>query len=146
MTIEEIMEILPHRDPILLVDEVVSYDVTKDKEEIICQKFITGKEDIFNGHFPDKPIWPGVYILEGLAQSAGLLTFFMAERDGQSKKKEGLFSRIEEAKFLKLVEPDNTLIYTVKFDAKKKFFYFFECEAMVNNKRVASAKIALAIR
>jgi 3-hydroxymyristoyl/3-hydroxydecanoyl-(acyl carrier protein) dehydratases len=72
LDIKEIREYLPHRYPFLLVDRVLELELNT---RIKCIKNVTGNEDVFNGHFPDHPVFPGVMIIEALAQAAGVLGF-----------------------------------------------------------------------
>ena len=74
MNVNEIMGLLPHRYPMLLVDRVVEYI---PNERILAYKNITANEDVFNGHFPGAPIFPGVMTIEALAQASGILGFFV---------------------------------------------------------------------
>ena len=78
MEVSEIKELLPHRYPFLLLDRVVEY---RENEKIVCIKNVTINEQIFNGHFPATPIFPGVLIVEALAQAAGVLAFRSRNRN-----------------------------------------------------------------
>mgnify|MGYP001494145108 CR=1 FL=1 len=78
MEVSEIKELLPHRYPFLLLDRVVEY---RENERIVCIKNVTINEQIFNGHFPATPIFPGVLIVEALAQAAGVLAFRSRNRN-----------------------------------------------------------------
>lgn len=102
MTIEEIKTVLPHRYPFLLVDRIVSIDPGKSAVGI---KNVTANEEFFSGHFPDKPIMPGVLILEAAAQVAGVL--FLSEPE--NKGKTPLFCGIDKIRFRRLVVPGDRL-------------------------------------
>jgi beta-hydroxyacyl-ACP dehydratase FabZ len=102
MNIEEIMALLPHRYPFLLVDKVVECDGEK---HIVGIKNVTANEPFFQGHFPGKPIMPGVLQLEAMAQTGGLLLMRLLQGGG------GLpfFMAIDKVKFRKLVQPGDQL-------------------------------------
>ncbi len=147
MNTEEIKKILPHRDPMLLVDEVLGYVLLPDgHESIVATKIITGDEHILKGHFPGNPIWPGVCTVEGFAQSAGILIYLMSDyKNTTHTKNMGYFSVIDKASFLGMIVPGDTIIYKINFLRQRRKFYFFSCEAYVKQKRVAKAKIRIII-
>ncbi len=102
MDIKEIVKILPHRYPFLLVDRILHYDL--EKGEIIGQKNLTINEQFFQGHFPDAPIMPGVLILEALAQTGGILVSLKQETG-----KIAVLMNINNAKFRRPVKPGDVL-------------------------------------
>ena len=102
--INEIMSIIPHRYPFLLVDRVTSITLN---ESIVGIKNVTINEPQFTGHFPDRPVMPGVLIIEAMAQLAAVL---VAKSMESTKDKEVFFMSIEEAKFRKIVEPGDTIV------------------------------------
>lgn len=102
LTMEEIKKILPHRYPFLLVDKVVQIDIEKDL--IVAHKNVTINEQFFLGHFPEKPIMPGVLILEALAQTGGILV-----HEKTKTKKIALLLNIAKAKFRRPVVPGDVL-------------------------------------
>ena len=106
MDIKEIMSLLPHRYPFLLVDRVVDYE---PKKWIKAIKNVTMNELFFQGHFPGEPIMPGVLMIEALAQAGGLL----ALSDGEQKDKIAFFMTINNAKFRKPVTPGDQLLLHV---------------------------------
>lgn len=103
MDIQRIREILPHRYPLLLVDRVLELD---PGERIVALKNVTVNEDFFNGHFPDRPVMPGVLLLEALAQAGGIL--LMKSRPDSEEKLMYLMS-IEKARFRRPVVPGDQL-------------------------------------
>ncbi len=103
--IKEIMRLIPHRYPFLLVDKVLSMDL--EKGEIHGIKNVTINESFFQGHFPDHPIMPGVLILEALAQVGAVLVFCKEESSGQDKT--AVLLNVKEAKFRNPVKPGDTL-------------------------------------
>lgn len=106
ISLQGILEFLPHRYPFLLVDKVLSFDIKK--QIIIAQKNVTINEQFFMGHFPNLPIMPGVLILEALAQTAGIL-FSMICKQNCWENKIALFLGIQKAKFRHPVKPGDVL-------------------------------------
>jgi 3-hydroxyacyl-[acyl-carrier-protein] dehydratase len=98
----DIMRILPHRYPFLLVDRVVELEPGK---RIVAIKAVTANEPQFTGHFPDRPIMPGVLMVEALAQAAGIAVITLPEYRG----KLGLFAGIDKCRFKRMVVPGDTL-------------------------------------
>jgi len=98
----DIMRILPHRYPFLLVDRVIELEPGK---RIVAIKAVTANEPQFTGHFPDRPIMPGVLMVEALAQAAGIAVITLPEYRG----KLGLFAGIDECRFKRMVMPGDTL-------------------------------------
>lgn len=103
MDIKEIVKILPHRFPFLLVDRILEMDL--EKGTILGQKNVTINEAFFTGHFPDAPIMPGVLILESLAQAGGVLVHLK----GQHKGKIAVLLNVNHAKFRHPVKPGDVL-------------------------------------
>ena len=137
LNINEILRLLPHRYPFLLIDRVTDY---KEGEFLRGYKNVTFNEPFFNGHFPQRPIMPGVLILEALAQATGLLAFRTVDR---AANKESLFFLvgIDKARFKRPVEPGDQLQMEVRFVNSKRGIWVFEGEATVDGKLVASAQI-----
>ena len=106
---EQIKEIIPHREPFLLVDQVEEMEVGKS---IKATKFVREDEYYFQGHFPGRPIMPGVLIVESLAQAGGIALLSMPEHKG----KLAVFGSIKNARFKKQVVPGDTLTLNVKLD------------------------------
>lgn len=136
MNIDEIMKILPHRFPILLVDRVIE----KSEDHVIATKNVTASEIFFIGHFPDYPIYPGVLIIEGLAQTAGIMLL----KPGQNVIP--LFLGIDEARFKSEVRPGDTLIYEVKLKESKLGIFKVGGVAKVGEKTVATATLLVGVR
>ena len=136
ININEILNILPHRYPILLVDKVLEFE---KNEYIIGIKNVTINEPHFQGHFPGTPIMPGVLILEAMAQLSGILaakTF-----DLQSGGNLFYLLGIDNAKFRKIVAPGDTLVMKVINEKSRGKFFKFKATAKVNNDLVAEANI-----
>jgi 3-hydroxyacyl-[acyl-carrier-protein] dehydratase len=106
----EIETILPHRDPFLLIDEVVELEPGK---RAVARKTVTGEEWFLAGHFPGRPIMPGVLMVEGLAQT-GAVAFMTVEGN---EDKMVLFGGIDDVRFKRLVEPGDTLEYICEIEA-----------------------------
>ena len=139
--LQEIRTLIPHRYPMLLVDKVVDYQPNKWLHGI---KNVTINEPIFNGHFPELPIFPGVLILEALAQATGLLGFKSSE--GRNKDEMYLFASIDNAKFKQPVIPGDTLHLHVEFLKERRGMWKFYGEAKVDDKVVCCADLMCARR
>lgn len=136
----DILKILPHRYPFLMIDRVLEW---KKSESIKTLKNVSIDEYFFTGHFPDNPIMPGVLIVEALAQSAGILMFLsFAEKD---KNYLAYLTGIDNMKFKKQVLPGDTLILEVKLKQSLKNIFKFDGVAKVNNDIVAGGEITIAV-
>jgi len=133
---EEIMQILPHRFPILLVDRVIE----KDEKRIVAIKNVTVSEIFFIGHFPDYPIYPGVLIVEGMAQTAGLLLL------EPEHKVVPLFLGIDNARFKSPVRPGDVLRYEVEIIESKMNVVKVKAKASVEERIVATAELLLGVK
>lgn len=135
INIIEIMEMLHHRYPFLLIDRVLEF---KLNESIVGIKNVTVNEPQFTGHFPTKPIMPGVLIVEAMAQLSGIL---VAKSMGFTKDdKEIFFMSIEETKFRKIVEPGDTLHIYAKIEQNRGSVWKFSSNAKVDDQIVAESK------
>ncbi|WDE06933.1 3-hydroxyacyl-ACP dehydratase FabZ [Thalassomonas viridans] len=139
--VEEIQTLIPHRYPMLLVDRVLDYQPGKWLHAI---KNVTINEPVFTGHFPDYAIFPGVMILESLAQATGILGF--KSTDGREDKEMYLFASIDNAKFKKPVVPGDTMHLHVEFIKERRGMWKFYGEAKVDGKVVCSADLMCARR
>jgi 3-hydroxyacyl-[acyl-carrier-protein] dehydratase len=140
MDINEIMRLLPHRYPFLLVDRVVSFEPGKNMEAF---KNVTVNEPFFEGHFPAKPIMPGVLIIEALAQACGLLAFVTVGAKASSVSV-FYFVGIDKARFRRPVEIGDKLVLKVELIRKIRNIWKFSTKAEVDGKLVASAEIMCA--
>jgi 3-hydroxyacyl-[acyl-carrier-protein] dehydratase len=139
MDVVEIQEILPHRYPFLLVDRVVSLKI---KENIVAFRNVSISEPVFQGHFPGHPIYPGVMILEGMAQAGGLLAFqSMGLTKEEVKEKVVYFMSIDKAKFRKPVRPGDRLEYRVSVIKQKGVIWMLEGKAFVDDELVSEAEL-----
>ena len=138
MDVRQIMGFLPHRYPFLLVDRVIKIE---GEEEIHAVKNVTMNEEFFNGHFPGRPVMPGVLIIEALAQAAVLL---VVNRLGKEvlEQKEFFFSSIENARFRKVVQPGDILNLHVRKLQSRSNPWKMQGDAIVNEEKVAEAVVS----
>ncbi|OKY26378.1 MULTISPECIES: 3-hydroxyacyl-ACP dehydratase FabZ [Thalassotalea] len=139
--VEEIRKLIPHRYPMLLVDRVLDFEPGKSLHAI---KNVTINEPVFTGHFPDLAIFPGVMILEALAQATGILGFKSTEAREQDEMY--LFASIDNAKFKHPVLPGDTMHLHVDFLKERRGMWKFYGEARVDGKVVCSADLMCARR
>lgn len=137
--IEKILSFVPHRYPMLLVDKVENYG----EGEIVAVKNVTFNEPFFTGHFPGRPVMPGVLIVEALAQAAGLLLYLCAPEEERSKYI--YFAGIDGVKFRKIVKPGDTMILKVKTERNKRNLWKFSGKAEVNGVVVTEAEFSIII-
>ena len=138
-TITELFEYLPHRYPFLLIDRVTETIVG---ERIKGYKNITANEELFNGHFPGQPIFPGVLILEAMAQLSGVLAFEtkgVRPADGTNY----LFGGVEKARFRRQVIPGDRLDLESTIVTERKIMMKFECAAFVDGEIACSAVLTV---
>ena len=134
---EQIMEILPHRPPMLLVDEIVEMD----EEHVIGLLHLTGDEFFFQGHFPGNPIMPAVFRLEALAQAGGVALLSMPEFKGKT----AVYTGIDKAKFRRQVVPGDTVRLEVELLKLRGSFGVGKALATVEGQRAAQAEITFAL-
>lgn len=135
---KEIVKILPHRYPFLLVDKIIEID--KEKGLIVGQKNLTINEAFFQGHFPGAPLMPGVLILEALAQTGGILVHIEG-----SQGKVAVLLGVKEAKFRRPVKPGDVLIMKAVLLHLSSKGGKVSAEAYVNDVLVAEAEMAFAL-
>jgi len=133
--IQQLLALLPHRYPFLLVDRIVNIDGTNSAVGI---KNVTANEPHFAGHFPGRPIMPGVLLLEGMAQTAGALSIRAMKEKGGSLV---YLMSIDEAKFRRPVVPGDVVEYHIKKVRIRGTVSKFACEALVAGTKVAEAII-----
>ncbi|WP_376987662.1 3-hydroxyacyl-ACP dehydratase FabZ [Bosea sp. R86505] len=139
--IQKIMACIPHRYPFLLVDRVV--EINGD-ESGVGIKNVTINEPQFTGHFPDRPVFPGVLMIEAMAQTAGVLVV-NARGSDDTAVRSVLFTTIDKAKFRKPVGPGDTLRFHLTKIARKRNIYFYRGEARVEGVLVAEADLSAMV-
>ena len=142
MDIHEILKKLPHRYPMLLVDRVIEFE--RDKR-LLAIKNVTINEPFFAGHFPVRPVMPGVLILEALAQSAALLSFESAGQDLEDNMVV-YFVGIDGARFKRPVEPGDQLMLEAVLDRARAGMYKYKVRAYVDGEVAAEAEIMCTMR
>jgi 3-hydroxyacyl-[acyl-carrier-protein] dehydratase len=142
--VAKIMEYLPHRYPFLLIDRVLSMELEPEKR-LIAIKNVTINEHFFNGHFPGNPVFPGVLLIEAMAQAAGMLAHLAAETEG--KKGELYYlAKVDNARFNRIVVPGDQLHMDVIQKRIMRGMGSYHCMASVEGQRVASCEILCAGR
>ena len=135
-----IERLLPHRYPFLLVDRVVEFE--KDKR-VLAYKHVTCNEPFFTGHFPGRPVMPGVLVVEALAQAGGLLT--QLSRDPAEIGRDTFYLvKVDNARFSRMVVPGDQLDIEVVVKRTIRNMALYACVARVDGKEVASAEILCA--
>jgi 3-hydroxyacyl-[acyl-carrier-protein] dehydratase len=134
--ISRIMKLLPHRYPFLLIDKMIDMD---GEESGTAIKNVTMNEPFFQGHFPGKPVMPGVLLVEAMAQAAGALVLDHLGDDHAGKLV--FFMSIDKARFRKPVGPGDTVHIKVKLTNKRAPVWKYWAEAHVDGKKVAEAEI-----
>ncbi len=139
-----IQEILPHRYPFLLVDRVTALEEGKS---IKAYKNVSISEPVFEGHFPGHPIYPGVMIIEGMAQAGGVLAFKSASKEEQEAAKDKVvyFMSIDKCKFRNPVRPGDKLEYELEVIKHRGSIWVLDGKAYVEGKLVAEAELKAMI-
>ena len=137
LDIHQVLKKLPHRYPFLLVDRVVELE---KGVRILAVKNVTINEPQFTGHFPNRPVMPGVLILEALAQAAGLLSFATEDTELDDKTV-FYFAGIDGARFKRPVEPGDQLMLDVSIDRVRAGIYKFNARALVGGDVVCEASL-----
>lgn len=140
--IYRILEMLPHRYPFILVDRVIDY---RPLVFLTAIKNVTLNEPFFPGHFPEKPIMPGVLMLEALAQASGILSNLSHSAE-ENENKMYYFAGIKNAKFRHVVTPGDQLRLEINFISHKQGFWRVNAEAFVEDKLACSAELLSAIK
>ncbi len=140
ISIERIQSLLPHDYPFLLVDRVLELEKGK---RILAIKNVTVNEPYFQGHFPQRPIMPGVLILEAMAQAGGILAFETIEEAVRDRAV--YFMGIDRAKFRRIVVPGDQLFLETLILKRRGAYWSFQCYARVDDNMVAEAKMLAAL-
>jgi 3-hydroxyacyl-[acyl-carrier-protein] dehydratase len=134
--IMEILKVLPHRYPFVMVDRILSIDVGK---QVVGLKNVTINEQFFQGHFPERPIMPGVLILEGMAQVGGIMAYYANPEAIGNKLL--FFAGIDKARFRRPVVPGDQLIFTLELIKQKRSIMIMSAKATVDDQVVAEAEL-----
>ena len=137
---EGVKSLIPHRDPMLLLDSVANI---VENESIVGIKNVTGKEEFFRGHFPNHPVMPGVLIVEAMAQSAAALVVHTMGPEARGKVV--YFMSVEEAKFRKPVVPGDVLYMHCKVERSRGAVWKFTGVATVSGQKVAESVFSAMI-
>ena len=137
----DIKNLLPHRYPFLLIDRVLEYETGKTLKAV---KNVTVNEPFFQGHFPIKPVMPGVLIIETLAQAAAILGNLSVAEKPEAGSMYFLVG-VDKARFRQIVEPGDQLIINVDFLSTRRKIWKFYTYATVKDKKVASAEILTTV-
>ncbi len=140
----QIQDILPHRYPFLLVDRITELEPSK---MITGYKNVSISEPVFQGHFPNHPIYPGVMIIEGMAQAGGVLAFQSASKEEQEAAKDKVvyFMTIDKCKFRHPVVPGDKLVYKLTVIKNRGSIWHLDGKAYVDDKLVAEAELKAKI-
>jgi 3-hydroxyacyl-[acyl-carrier-protein] dehydratase len=134
--IATILKTLPHRYPFLLIDRVLNI---RADHSGIGVKNVTVNEPAFQGHFPERPVYPGVLMIEGMAQTAGVIGIMSVE--GKEKPRAVYFLTIDKCKFRKPVMPGDIVEYHMRSIGRRKTMWWFHGDAKVNGAIVAEADV-----
>ena len=143
MDIYQVLKYLPQRYPVLMIDKVKECEPGK---RIVAIKNVSANEPHFQGHFPGRPIMPGVLILEAMAQAAGVLVFSAEGTSQESERSVYYYVGIDNARFKRPVVPGDQLEIEVHFERELKNISKFSCVARVDGKVAAEATILCAMQ
>jgi 3-hydroxyacyl-[acyl-carrier-protein] dehydratase len=136
-----IQNYLPHRFPFLLIDKIIEL---KKSESIVAQKNVSNNEPFFQGHFPDYPVFPGVLLLESMAQATAILDVESNKRDMSNQLY--YFVGVDKARFKKQVMPGDIVIINASLIQSKRDIHKFSAECRVEDKVVCTADLIGAVR
>ena len=140
----DIYEVIPHRPPFLWVDSVISYD----SKTIVAEKFISPDLDLFQGHYPDYPLMPGVLLCEAVFQTGAIFMAKMLQESGQTseaEKKTPVLTRIRGAKFKREVKPGETIRMQITLDENIGNAWFFKGKVLVDGKTAVKVDFGCAL-
>ncbi|MGO1247673.1 MAG: 3-hydroxyacyl-ACP dehydratase FabZ [Oceanisphaera sp.] len=144
LDIQDILELLPHRYPFLMVDKVAHYEISPERKTLRGIKNVSFNEPMFTGHFPEKPVFPGVLILEAMAQATGILAFKMVGKPAPGELY--YFASIDNARFKRPVVPGDQLVLDVVYLKERRGIAKFTGVATVDGEVVCSAELMCAKR
>lgn len=144
LDISDIMEMLPHRYPFLLIDRVV--ELSDELDRIVVIKNVTANEPQFTGHFPHVPVMPGVLMIEAMAQACAIMALKRLPEDVDRENCLFYFAGIDNARFKRVVQPGDQLVIEGRFVRQKMGLGVFEATASVDGKVACSATLMCAYR
>ena len=134
--VHEILEYLPHRYPFMLIDRVIEYEEGKS---LLAIKNVTYNEPFFIGHFPERPVMPGVLVIEALAQASGILVFLIS-----NDKDLFYFAGIDNARFKRVIEPGDQLHLYTSVERQRRNLWKFNAKATVDGDIACSVDLMIA--
>lgn len=143
LDITKIAELLPHRYPFLLIDRVLELDIGK---RVKALKNVTVNEPFFNGHFPGKPVMPGVLMIEALAQAAAVLAYTSQPKDATGRMQIVYLAGVDNARFKRIVIPGDQLILEVTTSRIVRNIGKFACRATVDGQLAVEATLIAALQ
>ena len=143
-TINDIMQLLPHRYPFLLIDRVL--EINEDATEARVLKNVTANEPQFTGHFPEMPVMPGVLIVEAMAQACAVLVMARLSEEERKKKALFYFAGIDGVRFKCIVQPGDQLIFECRYIKDRANICWCEARALVDGNVVCEAKSLMSAR
>ena len=143
-TINDIMQLLPHRYPFLLIDRVL--EINEDATEARVLKNVTANEPQFTGHFPEMPVMPGVLIVEAMAQACAVLVMARLSEEERKKKALFYFAGIDGVRFKRIVQPGDQLIFQCRYIKDRANICWCEARALVDGNVVCEAKSLMSAR
>src|ERR1700743_205292 len=138
--IHEILKFLPHRFPFVMIDRIIEM---RGDESAIGIKNVTANEPQFLGHFPENPVMPGVLLIEGMAQTAGVMC--LRKMNPSASRRAMYFLTIDKAKFRKPAVPGDTVYYHVNKIAHRRNMWWYRAEAKVEDVLIAEAEVGAVI-
>lgn len=141
--VTQILELLPHRYPFLLVDRVLALEPGKSVRAL---KNVTINEPFFQGHFPGKPVMPGVLMIEAMAQAAGVLAFKSVPAPTDGRRQIVYLAGIDDARFKRMVVPGDQLVLEADVDRIVRNIGKFRCRALVDGQLAAEAQLMAALQ
>ncbi|WP_165921157.1 3-hydroxyacyl-ACP dehydratase FabZ [Paenibacillus albiflavus] len=134
----DIRSVLRHRYPFLLIDRIVEHQYG---EMVVAVKNVTNNEPWTTGHFPENPVYPGVFIFESMAQAGGILFYDFSQKDGSERPRFAWLAGAEKIKFLKPVVPGDILRIAANKDIMAGNVAKVSCTAYVDDQKVATARV-----
>ncbi len=144
MTMVDILGIkkdTPHRYPFLMVDRVLEFEAGKS---ILALKNVTCNEEYFNGHFPDRPVMPGVLMIEALAQVSGLLIFYTTKIGADADSNWYFLAGVDKTRFKRIVNPGDQLHLHSEIVKRKRDIWVFNARVTVNDELACGAELLIA--